>query len=284
MKTTGYIVIAMLAMVGCNNSEEVQKFKTTVYKDSALLVQSVQKDSEISAYLQEMSEIASNLDRIKTREKIITLKSGGNESMSKDSLMSSISDLDSWIVMNDKKMNRLQAKLKTMTTKNDNLSNLVSHLMDEVAEKDEDIADLQDRLSKADAELIHIAARFDDSIMVIKKERALVSTQKAELNTVYYVIGTLKQLQDKGVVDKEGGFIGIGRVAVVNPQIDNSNLTKADLTVLKGINLNGKFRRFITVHPENSYVLISSSKSDSISITVPAVFWRESKYLVVATK
>ncbi len=91
-------------------------------------------------------------------------------------------------------------------------------------------------------------------------------------------------MQDKGVIDKQGGFIGIGRVAEINPSANNSAFTKANLVTLKGISLHGKFRRFITTHPDNAYQLVANAKSDSLSITMPATFWRESKYLIIATK
>ncbi len=282
MKTIGFVVVAMLAITGCNSpkQKEVEKYKVVAYQDSALLVQAVQKDSEISAYLNELNEIQVNLDKIKTQEKMVTINTGED----KKSIAQQINDLDEIIVLNDKKMNKLQAKIKAMTSKNESLESLVSHLMAELAERDEEITALQSELSKSNDSLKHITARFNDSIVVIKRERAKVVVLTTEMKTVYFVTGTLKDLQDKGVINKEGGFIGLGKVAVVNPQIDVSKFTKADMTELKGIALNGRFRRFITVHPDRAYVVISNGKTDSIAITIPNEFWSESKYLVVAIK
>jgi len=167
-----------------------------------------------------------------------------------------------------------------MDTKNTKLQNLVDHLTQETAQKDEEIADLQAKLGKADDSLRFVTARFNDSIVVIKKQR----TEMAVLNTVYYVTGTMKELQDKGVIDKQGGFIGLRRVAELNPSVNNAVFTKSDINALKGLNLHGKFRRFITTHPDKAYQFISSGKTGSIAINMPATFWSESKYLVIATK
>ena len=285
MRKTIYVIIAMLAFAGCaNNNEQVQKLTETISKDSALLVNAGQKDSEISSYLGELKVIGENLDKIKNREKIITISAEGKEGTNRDSLIAEVKELDDWIVMNDKKMNRLQARLKKMTAKNENLESIVSHLTQEITEKDEEISDLQLKLSSANQTIMTITTQFNDSIKVIKQERTEVTTVKTEINTVYYVTGTMKELQDKGIVTKEGGFIGIGRVAVVNSEIDNSKFTKADLPNLKTIVLNGKFRRIITTHPDNSYNIIPGAKTDSLSITNPATFWGESKYLVIAIK
>jgi hypothetical protein len=286
MKTKALLFIIPVAIgiafAGCSNSEQVQKMTDLANKDSLLLVQANQKDSNISAYMSEMREIQENLDQIKSREKIITVNSSEN----KQTTVAEIKELDAWIVANDKKMNILQGKLKKMTNKNADLQYLVTNLSQQIAFKDTEIAMLQTNLSKANIDLQTVNESFNDSIVVINAERAQVTEMTAEMNTVYYVCGTVKELKDNGVVNKQGGFIGIGRTAKVNQDIDNSKYTCADLTTLKGISLKGKFKKFITTHPDNSYTITSTTddKADYVSITNPSAFWGESKYMVVALK
>jgi hypothetical protein len=285
MKTTGYIIITMLVFAGCSNSDQVQKMTDLANKDSVMLVQANQKDSSITMYLGELSQIQDNLDRIKAREKMISINSGEIGS-NKQSVLSEVKELDEWIVKNDKRMNALQGSLKKMTTQNSNLSDIVMHLSQEIAQKDTEIAMLQTSLGKANNDLSNVTASFNDSIIAINMVRAQVMFITDKMNTVYYVSGTIKQLKDNGVVNKQGGFIGIGRTSKVNPQINNSNYTQADLTTLKGVSLNGKFKNFITTHPDNSYTITSTGddKTDYVSITNPSAFWGESKYMVVALK
>ena len=285
MKTTGYIIITMLVFAGCSNSDQVQKMTDLANKDSVMLVQANQKDSSITMYLGELSQIQDNLDRIKARDKMISINSGEIGS-NKQSVLSEVKELDEWIVKNDKRMNALQGSLKKMTTQNSNLSDIVMHLSQEIAQKDTEIAMLQTSLGKANNDLSNVTASFNDSIIAINMVRAQVMFITDKMNTVYYVSGTIKQLKDNGVVNKQGGFIGIGRTSKVNPQINNSNYTQADLTTLKGVSLNGKFKNFITTHPDNSYTITSTGddKTDYVSITNPSAFWGESKYMVVALK
>jgi hypothetical protein len=164
------------------------------------------------------------------------------------------------------------------------LENIVAHLTQEITEKDAEIVTLQDKLSCTSDSVKYVTANFNDSIVIINMVRAQVADMTTVINTVYYVSGTIKELKDQGVVDKQGGFIGIGRTTKVNQNIDNSKYTVADLTNLKGISLNGKFKKFITVHPDNSYTITPGDKLDYITITNPAAFWGESKYMVVALK
>ena len=283
MKTTGYITIAMFVFAGCSNSDQVKKITDLANKDSVLLVQANQKDSNITMYLGELNQIQDNLDRIKAREKMITITSS-EMSSDKQPLVTDIKQLDEWIVANDKKMNALQSKLKKMTVQNANLSDIVMHLSQEIAIKDTEIAILQTNLGKANTDLANVTESFNDSIAAINMVRAQVMIMTIRLNTVYYVCGNMKQLKNNGVVNKQGGFIGIGRTAKVNPEINNSKYTQADLTTLKEVSLNGKFKKFITTHPGNSYTITSDGKTDYVSITNPSAFWGESKYMVVALK
>lgn len=273
---------AMVAIAACNSStkEDVEKIKNLAVQDSLKAVQANQKDSLIGTYLNDLNEIQDNLDRIKQREKIITMKPAEMNSDDKQNAVAEIKELDDWIVANDRKMYNLQRSIKSLDKKNTALENLVMHLTDEMTEKDQEIAGLQARLGNTGDSLRLVTARFNDSIGVIKKQRAEI----AELNTVYYITGTIKELQDKGVIDKEGGFIGLGRVGELNPSVNNAMFTKANGVSLKGLSLHGKFRRFITTHPIKAYEIIATTNTDSLAINTPVTFWSESKYLVIATK
>ena len=281
MKVQGLMVASVLAIIACNRTgtEQVEKIKSLAERDSLRAAQANEKDSLITAYLDDLNEIQDNLDRIKEREKIITMQPPGDMD-DKQMTITEIRELDNWIVSNDKKMNDLQMMLKKMDTKNTKLESLVAHLTRETAEKDEEISQLQAKLSKANDSVRFVTARFNDSMGVIQNQRAQIS----ELSAVYYITGTMKGLKEEGIIDKKGGFIGIGRVAVLNSLISRSKFTKTNPLSLKGFSLHGKFRRMITMHPYQSYKIITGSKTDSLSIVMPSTFWGESKYLAIAIK
>ncbi len=285
MRNYTWLLIALVAFASCTNPKQEEQIKTLQIKrtsDSVLLAQLHNKDTTISSFLGEFSAIQDTLDKIKDREKIITgpteMKNG------KESIMQEIKMLDDIIIRNDKKINRLAAKLKSANIKNDTLDNIIKHLYAEIAEKDDEITDLQNKLGKANDSIKKLSSQFNDSISFIKKQRAQVFQMKTQLSTVYYLAGTMKQLQDKGVVDKQGGIIGIGSVAQLNSNLNNNLFTKTDLNSLHGIALNGKIRRLATIHPDNCYMVHTNGTTDSLIIYNQSLFWSESKYLVIITK
>jgi len=201
-----------------------------------------------------------------------------------DSLDAEVKKLDDWIVINDREMTRLQKRLKNISVRDKNLETLASHLMHETDSKTAEVLNIQITLCKANNSLLPIIKRFNDSMAVINIERGQMVIMKMEINTGYFVAATLKELEDNGIVNKEGGFAGSRQVIEIDQAPDNSKFEKKDLTNLKGIALKGKFKGLITIHPDNTYEVISNGNTDSIAITDPFAFWCESKYLVVAVK
>ncbi len=286
MKIKIYLIISIFAFAGCTNinKEQTERLKETASKDSLLLTAGSRDDSEMVSYLMELRETGENLDLITSDEKAIALQLSDIKRANKDFVLAKVKELDALIIVNEKKMNRLQIKLRKIAVKNENLTSLASHLAYELDEKTEEVIDLQTKLYKIDNSFQLLTVRLNDSICEIKKVRPPSSTVKTELNAGYFATGTVKYLQDKGIINKEGGFTRTRKALDQNPDIDNSTFEKMDLTNLKGIELNGKFKGLLTVHPSSAYSVIQKGNSDSIAITNPFVFWCESKYLVVALK
>ncbi len=129
-----------------------------------------------------------------------------------------------------------------------------------------------------------VVTQLKDSIIVINHQRSEISAMRNEINTVYYAIGTMKELKSNGIITKEGGFIGIGRTANVKQDFNVSYFTEANLTQLKAIPLNAKFAKLLTSHPSDSYKISGNKKVDSLYINNASSFWSESKYLVIIVK
>ena len=67
--------------------------------------------------------------------------------------------------------------------------------------------------------------------------REVVETKHVELNTVFFAFGTKKELIYHNVIDKTGGFVGIGKSLQIKSDFNKEYFTKADAEVLKEIEL-----------------------------------------------
>lgn len=283
MRTIACIIILSIMLAGCSNTQQEQQLKALATKDSLLLLQTQQKDSAINSYVHSLNAIQDNLDSIKKKERILTLGSGEGISASPNTI-AEIKSLDKLIVKNHREIYSLEKRLKKSIEKNSDLEKMVARLTKELTEKDEQIVDLENKLAKANDSLKLVVTQLKDSIVVINRQRSEINAMRGEINTVYYAIGTMKELKSNGVVTKEGGFIGIGRTASLKQDFNVSYFTEGNLMQLKAIPLNAKFSKLLTNHPSDSYKISGNNKADSLYINNAVSFWSESKYLVIIVK
>jgi len=277
-----YIPLAAIIITACtDNSKQVQQLQALHLQDSLLTRQTQQKDSAITNYVKTLDELQNNIDSIKSKEKIVSMSDGGEPP---HNLVADIKALDSRIVRENRRIYQLERKLRKEDKKDLDLENVVKHLTKELAEKDAQIVDLQRELATSNSSLKTITEQFNDSIAVIHKQREEINAMRTMVNTVYYTIGTSKELKKQGIISKEGSIIGIGGATELKSDIDNSKFTQGDMTKLHVIPINGKFSRLITNHPAGSYKISGNKNSDTLNITDLSAFWGESKYLVIVVK
>ena len=106
------------------------------------------------------------------------------------------------------------------------------------------------------------------------------------VNTAFFVAGTKKGLKDIGVLDMEGGFIGIGRVKTLSNNASLKFMTPIGIEQTDIIELDGKNAKLITPHPDNSYTITYNKEKDItlLGISNKVYFWQETNYLVIEIK
>jgi hypothetical protein len=281
MKTTACFLFAFLVFAGCNNSEREQQLKSLAIKDSLLLEQTQQKDSTILSYIHSLNNIQDNLETIKAKEKILSMGKPVEGSSQSGAIVADIKSLDELIVKNHRDMYALEKKLKVADKEDVDLKVMVANLNKELSDQDEEIAELEAKLSKSNDTLNTVIHQFNDTMIVVDRQKMEINSMQNEMNSVYYAVGTYKELKTKGVLTKEGRIIGMGGTPELKKDFNSSYFTSASKPDLHTIPLYAKFSRLVTTHPSNSYKVTGNGKNDSFVITDPASFWSAGKYLVI---
>lgn len=109
---------------------------------------------------------------------------------------------------------------------------------------------------------------------------------KEIINTAFFIAGTKKQLKEMGILDMEGGFIGIGRVKALSDDASLEFMTPIDIDKTNIIELDGKKAELITPHPTDSYTISYNKEEDNSLLTInnKLHFWQETDYLVIDIK
>ena len=238
------------------------------------------KEVAMNEFIKSFNEIQANLNEIKEKQKIISTKSEGVElkNNNKDQIISDIQSIYDLLDKNKKQAANLSKKLKNSNLQADEIRLAVSNLTTQVNDKENEITKLKSNLEKLHIDFANLKIRFYDEV-----EESNMKTEK--LNTAYYLIGSNKDLIEKGVITESGGFIGLGKLAQLNESLNKNYFTKIDLTQTSEIPIHGDKVKLVSIHPADSYKLIEGSASiDKIVILNQEKFWSVSKYLIIATK
>ncbi len=240
--------------------------------------QLTEKEVALQEFVTSFNEIQDNLNAIKEKEKIVTAKSQSGDVKSKEeSIKEDIQAIYDLLAKNKNRIGSLSKKLKDSKSKITGLEQMIATLQTQIDAKDGEISDLKAQLESKNIELSNI-------VMNLENAEAESSSKTVKMNTVYYAFGTSKELKEKNVITKEGGFIGMGKSTKLKDDFNKEYFTKADASQLTTINIGAKKAKIITSHPSSSYKLIGEKTVEKIEITNTEDFWSNSKYLVIITE
>ena len=237
-----------------------------------------EKERALQEFVTSFNEIQDNLNAIKEKEKIVTSASASGDVKSKEEqIKEDIQVIYDLLAKNKNRIGSLSKKLKDSKSKILGLEKMIETLQAQIDAKDGEIATLKSQLEAKNIELSNIQ-------MNLETVEAESEAKTVKMNTVYYAIGTKKELIEKNVITKEGGFIGIGKSTKVKDDFNKEYFTKVDASQTNSISIGAKKAKVLSNHPSSSYKLVGEGKVEKIEILNTEDFWSNSKYLVIVVE
>ena len=237
-----------------------------------------EKEKALQEFVTSFNEIQENLNAIKEKEKIVTASSQSGDVKSKEeTIKEDIQAIYDLMAKNKNRIGSLSKKLKNANSKIAGLEQMIATLQAQIDAKDGEISDLKAQLEAKNIELSNI-------VMNLESVEAESSAKTEKLNTAFYAFGTSKELKEKNVITKEGGFIGMGKSTKLKDDFNKDYFTKIDASQVTSINIGAKKVKIITSHPTSSYKLVGEKTVEKIEILNTEDFWSNSKYLVIITE
>ncbi len=235
----------------------------------------VERDSTINMLFGTLNRINENLRTIRAKQgQLLQPEPGAEGPEMEQRMMEHLTSIDGLLNENKELVARLRKQAKTSAGTIAELEKTVASLEQGLQEKNEEIGSLKEQLASTNSSLATLIEMYRD-------KSQLSDMQRADLNTAYYAIGTVKELRANGVLEKEGGVIGIGAVNKLNSDnLPKDYFTRIDITRTQEIPLAAKKAKVSTSHPAGSYRL----DGEKLVITDPSRFWSVSKYLVVVVE
>jgi predicted RNase H-like nuclease (RuvC/YqgF family) len=251
------------------------------------------RDSIINEWVLTSNQIEKDIQIIKEKEKFVSMNSNGELSKDdKQKLLEDMKYISTLIDANKQKLQMLNEQLRKSGGIIKGLQNKVATLDSSLNQNTTQIADLKSVVMKKSTEITKLDSTVKDMKVTIEQKNMTIVSQIDELNMAFLTVGTSKELLDKGLITKSGGFIGLGKTKSMNTNTKNDLFTQVDISTIKSIPVDAKSVKFITDHPNGSYTVVYSAeiqkgnkpKVSHIDITNSKEFWKISKYAIVEIK
>lgn len=276
--------IAAVASTSCVSKQTASRVETQ--RDSLAVVVS-EKDSLIHLVFDDINAISENLAMIKSRENLITV-AGESEGSRRpiEEINNDIAAIDRLLQENKTKIASLQrsaALLRKANLRIDGLEKMIADLNQQLADKRSEVEQLRENLARMGVQVETLSEEVAQQSARIED----LSTEKVELqnqlHTVYYIVGSEKELRDAQIINKQGF---IGRTLTVGTTANLDSFTVADSRLLTEIPVGHKKATVVSSHPEDAYELVTNADKtvEKLLITDPARFWESSKILIVSYK
>jgi chromosome segregation ATPase len=283
------VILSVIVLVSCGqHKKEIARMQA---KQDSIAQLGVQKDASILEFIGAMNQIQSNLDSIKTIEKIVSVQANSGSEMkpaAKNRIIEDIKQINELLQKNKELVKSLQGKLRASNLKIAELEKMIELLNKQVADKDGEIASLKQQLAKLNIDVAGLNQKIEtitkESEQTIKEKNQAIEAQIIELNTAFYAVGAKKELTEKNVIEKEGGVLGLGKTIKMKKDFNRDYFKKVDIREFKELKLNAKKAKLVSVHPAGSFHMTGTKTVESLVIDQPEEFWKASKYLLIVVE
>lgn len=290
-KSNVFILLAAIFLVACNSGKVADADRLQHENDSLMQV-----NAEIANNYEEMiaflTQIDTDLQMIKMVENYVIEQRNdtGEITVSVQSrIVSDIELISSTLERNRQRLAEMEQKLNKSNLNSKSLQEAIEQLKSQIAEKDKLIIELQEslaardvRIAELDETVAGLSVQVEDLTAVRDEQEAVIASQDAALNEVFYVYAYTDQLREHNILTGGGLF---NKTQVMKEDFDKSFFTPADMRTLNTIFLESKKVKVCTSHPNGSYELVKDNDGYyTLNILDPDKFWSLSRFLVVELK
>lgn len=252
-----------------------------------------ERDSMVNELMTAFNEIEDNLKFIKEKRQQLSLetdKEGGRDQ--KQAIVDDIKMMNDMLEKSSEHIAQLEKKLKKSGIELSSFKKKIVALNQNIEDQNNEIAMLQKQIEEKDIMLANLNEQMDvvegelnKKADTLQLKQQVIDEKVSELNKAHIAYGTYKELKDKGVLTKDGGFLGIGKHTAIQENFDDDYFTELNIQDTKTIPLFSHKAKVISEHPDSSYSFVEEDGMIAyLQIDNPEEFWKISKYAVIEVK
>ena len=279
-KTLTILSVALVALTLSSCVEKSKKYQQLMAEKDAVVLENQNIEREYNAALGIISDVENNLSAIRDAEGMMMLKNENNTQ--RDQLNSELIQIKEQMAVNRAKLDSLSNVLDKSNKDRSYLRNTIKKLQAQIEEKEATIAQMQEQLAQKDQEIAGLNTQVNNLNEDLSKVNAkndeqsrLIAEQILEMNKVYYIGASKKELKEKGILTSK---------YILRSEVPAEAFTQVDKREVNEIAFEGKKVKVLSAHPVESYTIVNNGTQVVLQITNPELFWSVTKYLVAITK
>ncbi|HEY0671959.1 MAG TPA: hypothetical protein VGD27_06820 [Longimicrobiales bacterium] len=299
-RTLPYLTIVLVVLASACSQQAEQRAQAAEAKLAQMTEISAAKDSltrELMATTSFMTQLNDELAKVKPAKGSKTNVVDGETVVPLEQyragMITKIADLRTRLDENEKNLASTQARLRKLTAGN-------KEMTAQIAAYDSMVTGYKRVMDEQRTQIAVLTSNVQSlqlRVQLLNDENTNLTTKVADLstmaNTVYYVLGSKRELMEKGIVNEVGGsrVLGIGwrtgETLVPGPELSPEAFQKLSKTAETEIRLPDPTKKYRLVSRQNVNHLATKPDKDgkiqgeSIKITNPDAFWANSKYLIL---
>jgi len=270
-----------------NTLLEHSKYLSSEIYDKDSLIN--ERDSLITEWITTFNEIQENINLIKGKQQMLEIKSNDIEfsTSKKKEIIDDLRYINTLVESNKKKISYLNDRLKKSGVKIAALEENIKELQNSMNLRDSSIHELKSKLAEKNFRMTQMDEVMTGMMAELSEKNTLIDKQNKAMNKVYVATGTIRELEEKDVLEKKKGlFPWINKKATLNKNLSQDNFTEVNIMNTKTIPVHSRKAELLTYHPKDSYDFVQDSNKmiAYLEITNPDEFWKVSKYAVLEVK
>lgn len=286
------LVVAAVVLLGLTLTLN-QKLGRTKADFAALQSEEQTTSARYAAAIDEVASIQESLKDIDLGDQgtqALETQLAQEQSLSQDrseQTMARIAEIKAGVERANTRIKDLEEKLKQSDLHAAGLEKLIRGLRQSVTEKEAQIVQLTERVGELQTQVAGLQTEVATNQETIRQQDVTIQQQTASLEetrqrlgTVYYVVGTKKELSRAGLIESKGGILGIGRTLRPTGRTEGGQFATLDTDRSTVIPIEAKKARVISTQPTSSYELQAQGEQMALRILDPEAF-RAVKYVII---
>jgi len=303
-KWSAVLPLALLA-AACSQEGQVaqripadssQYFRTQVEQMTTVAAAKDSLVRDLAETTRLLSDINTEILKVSNTRKPVEPVVGGEGMATNDraAVLKRVQDLTARLKGNESRLAASQKRLKQLTSESDSMKTTLGDLQATIDGLQATLESQKNTIATLEADLTGTkqqVATLSEEKAVLTDTLSAVTTRE---NTVFYIIGTRKDLKDKGIITEEGGtrfliFTRTGEVIKPGANLYPAGFTAVDRRTLTEIKLPDPAKEYQLVTNQN--IAYSNIPLDakgrikgSLQISSPERFWGQAKYLILVER